>query len=189
MTDNWLPRLNPRLFRTFAATNSKPRSTRPQKGSYGWCGTSSDPSHRRLPFLFIQNHTCAYNSLPTQCHSLQCRPPPPFFYTYPCQAADISNSGLEFTCVALSQNLENSSEELADSFRAAYGRTLKAHHSFLVKPIFSAAMSACPYRKVFYAKLGSDQDKVQAELREYLAALEKIVAILKQFLESKEAKW
>lgn len=97
--------------------------------------------------------------------------------------------GLEFTCIALSQNLANQSDELADSFRGAYGVTLKPHHSFLVKPIFSAAMSACPYRKDFYIKLGSDEEKVKEELREYLAALDKIVAILKAFLDSKEAKW
>ncbi|EEY22299.1 het-c [Verticillium alfalfae VaMs.102] len=97
--------------------------------------------------------------------------------------------GLEFTSIALSKNVANPSEELADSFRAAYSNTLKPHHSFIVKPIFSAAMSATPYRKDFYAKLGSDEAKVASDLRTYLAALEKIVAILKAFTESKEAKW
>ncbi|KAL2166984.1 hypothetical protein VTG60DRAFT_1907 [Thermothelomyces hinnuleus] len=97
--------------------------------------------------------------------------------------------GLEFTCIALSQNLAKHDQELADSFRDAYGVTLKPHHSFLVKPVFSAAMSACPYRKDFYSKLGSDEEKVKEELRQYLEALDKIVAILKAFLESKEAKW
>ncbi|KAL1842574.1 hypothetical protein VTJ49DRAFT_4857 [Mycothermus thermophilus] len=97
--------------------------------------------------------------------------------------------GLEFTCLALSQNLANPTHELSDSFRNAYGDTLKPHHSFLVKPIFSAAMSACPYRTDFYAKVGSDDAKVREELTVYLAALEKIVKILKDFLNSKEAKW
>jgi len=78
---------------------------------------------------------------------------------------------------------------MSDSFRAAYGKTLKPHHSFLIKPIFSAAMSACPYRADFYGKLGSDPAKVKEELRTYLAALEKTVNILKGFLERKEAKW
>lgn len=50
-------------------------------------------------------------------------------------------------------------------------------------------MSACPYRKDFYAKLGSDEAKVQAELRIWLEALTKQVAILKGFLDRKEAKW
>ncbi|KAK1996077.1 glycolipid transfer protein [Colletotrichum falcatum] len=99
------------------------------------------------------------------------------------------NRGLEFTCIALSQNVAKDSEELADSFRGAYATTLKPHHSFLVKPIFSAAMSACPYRKDFYAKLGSDQTKVTDELRVYLTALDKIVGILKGFLSSKDAKY
>lgn len=98
-------------------------------------------------------------------------------------------SGLEFTCLALSANVANPSEELADSFRNAYGSTLKPHHSFLIKPVFSAAMSACPYRNDFYTKLGADQDKVSTDLRVYLAALDKIVGILKGFVESKEAKW
>ncbi|EON97456.1 putative het-c2 protein [Phaeoacremonium minimum UCRPA7] len=97
--------------------------------------------------------------------------------------------GLEFTCAALSANVAKETEELSESFRGAYGNTLKPHHSFLVKPIFSAAMSACPYRKDFYAKLGSDLQKVLSQLRTYLAALDKIVGILKGFLASKDAKW
>ena len=85
--------------------------------------------------------------------------------------------------------MAKTAEELADSFRSAYTVTLKPHHSFLVKPIFSAAMSACPYRKDFYAKLGTDGDKVASQLRVYLAALDKIVGILKDFLARKESKW
>ncbi|KAF2678758.1 putative glycolipid transfer protein HET-C2 [Lentithecium fluviatile CBS 122367] len=97
--------------------------------------------------------------------------------------------GLDFTAQGLRHNLTNSSKELSDSFRDAYGNTLKPHHSFVIKPIFSAAMSATPYRKDFYKKLGEDQDKVQSELEAWLAALEKVVAILRAFTTSKEAKW
>lgn len=100
-----------------------------------------------------------------------------------------SYSGLDFTAQALRHNITNSSKELADSFRDAYGNTLKPHHSFIVKPIFSAAMSATPYRKDFYSKLGSDDAKVQAELEKWLSALEKDVAVLNTFLARKEAKW
>jgi hypothetical protein len=99
------------------------------------------------------------------------------------------NSGLDFTAQALRQNQTKTSEELADSFRAAYGNTLKPHHSFVVKPIFSAAMSATPYRKDFYAKLGPDEAAVKPQLEEWLTALEKVVSVLKEFLERKEAKW
>lgn len=101
----------------------------------------------------------------------------------------VSSRGLDFTAIALTQNIASVSEELSVSFRAAYGGTLKPHHSFMVKPIFSAAMSACPYRKDFYEKLGEDQQKVAEELTVWLAALEKIIAILKAFLDRKEAKW
>ncbi|KAF2628962.1 glycolipid transfer protein-like protein HET-C2 [Macroventuria anomochaeta] len=99
------------------------------------------------------------------------------------------NRGLDFTAQALRHNLSNPNKELADSFRDAYGNTLKPHHSFVVKPLFSAAMSATPYRKDFYAKLGSDDAKVQQQLEKYLSALEKVVATLNQFLARKEAKW
>jgi len=97
--------------------------------------------------------------------------------------------GLDFTSLALSLNIAAASEELSTSFRNAYGSTLKPHHSFLVKPVFSAAMSACPYRKDFYAKLGSDQEKVMSELRIWLKALETQVNILKGFLDRKSSKW
>jgi hypothetical protein len=59
----------------------------------------------------------------------------------------------------------------------------------MVKPVFSAAMSATPYRKDFYSKLGDNDSKVQAELEQWLAALEKLLAILNAFLARKEAKW
>jgi hypothetical protein len=100
-----------------------------------------------------------------------------------------SHSALDFTAQALRHNLSNPSKELADSFRDAYGKTLKPHHSFVVKPLFSAAMSATPYRKDFYKKLGDDDSKVQTELDTWLKSLEKVVSVLNQFLARKEAKW
>ncbi|KAL9070691.1 MAG: hypothetical protein Q9161_004745 [Pseudevernia consocians] len=96
---------------------------------------------------------------------------------------------LDFTSQGIRSNLQNPSDELSASFRTAYGNTLKPHHSFMVKPIFSAAMSATPYRKDFYAKLGGDQAKVDEAAGKWLEALEKQVSILKQFQAKKEAKW
>jgi hypothetical protein len=90
---------------------------------------------------------------------------------------------------ALRDNINVSSKELSDSFRAAYGQTLKPHHSMFVKPLFSAAMSATPYRKDFYAKLGQDQAKVTADMTKEVVALENVVRILKAFQETKAAKW
>jgi hypothetical protein len=96
-------------------------------------------------------------------------------------------SGLDFTAQALRHNVTHPKEELSTSFREAYSKTLKAHHSFLIKPIFSAAMSACPYRKDFYTKLGSESGPTK-EMEEWLEALEKQVGILNAFL-AKEGKW
>ncbi|CAF9931045.1 MAG: hypothetical protein ALECFALPRED_004785 [Alectoria fallacina] len=96
---------------------------------------------------------------------------------------------LDFTSQGIRCNLQNPSDELSASFRTAYGNTLKPHHSFMVKPIFSAAMSATPYRKDFYAKLGDDQTKVDEAAGKWLEALEKQVSIMKQFQARKEAKW
>lgn len=99
------------------------------------------------------------------------------------------HSGLDFTAQALRANIANQSEELSASFRGAYGNTLKPHHSFVIKPIFSAAMSATPYRKDFYKKLGADETKVNEKLEVWLGALERIVGVLKEFMARKEAKW
>ena len=90
-------------------------------------------------------------------------------------------SGLEFTAQALRTNVE-SADELSTSFTAAYGATLRRHHNFLVKGVFAVAMKACPYRADFYAKLGGDAARVAAELRAWLGALERIVAVLHAFL-------
>ena len=50
-------------------------------------------------------------------------------------------------------------------------------------------MSACPYRKDFYAKLSPDEAKRSAQMENWLAALEQRVGVLKQFMARKEAKW
>jgi glycolipid transfer protein (GLTP) len=101
----------------------------------------------------------------------------------------LSNSGLDFTAQALRNNISEPTTELSDSFRNAYGCTLKPHHSFIVKPIFSAAMSATPYRKDFYAKLDEDPVQCSAALEQWIEALEKRVAILKEFQARDKAKW
>ncbi|KAL8747595.1 MAG: hypothetical protein Q9184_007579 [Pyrenodesmia sp. 2 TL-2023] len=97
--------------------------------------------------------------------------------------------GLDFTSTALRHNQSNPSAELSTSFRTAYGTTLKPHHSFMVKPIFSAAMSATPYKKDFYAKLGADEGKVRGEMGRWLDGLEEKLGVLREFMGRKEAKW
>ena len=110
--------------------------------------------------------------------------------------------GLDFTAQSLRNDLTQNSGmstaeqkpkvELADSFRAAYKKTLAPHHGFMIKPLFSAAMSATPYRKDLYKKMvgeGASQEVVSEKLEEWVSALEERLAILKSFLASPEAKW
>lgn len=99
------------------------------------------------------------------------------------------HSGLDFTAQALRNNLSNPSDELSVSFRAAYSNTLKQYHSFLVKPVFNAAMSATPYKKDFYAKLSADEAKGQQALDTWLRALEQRLLVLKEFQAREESKW
>ncbi|KOS16091.1 het-c2 protein [Malassezia pachydermatis] len=91
--------------------------------------------------------------------------------------------GLDFTAKALHRSLDNPTEELSASFTAAYENSLRKYHSIVVRPLFSLAMKACPYRKDFYAKLGPSEEKVRPQLSEWLEALEKIVARMHQFYE------
>lgn len=86
--------------------------------------------------------------------------------------------------MALRRSLDNASEELSVSFTKAYEATLRQYHSFVVRPVFSLAMKACPYRADFYAKLGQPQEKVLEQLAAWLKGLEVIVAQLKQFFEA-----
>ena len=85
--------------------------------------------------------------------------------------------------------MRNPDEELSTSFRSAYANTLKPHHSIIVKPIFSAAMSATPYRKDFYKKLGDNQEVVDKQLREWMVGLEETVLVLKKDLFDLNKKW
>lgn len=92
--------------------------------------------------------------------------------------------GLQFTAQAMRETVDKPSAELTETFTAAYSKTLSKYHGMLVKPIFKLAMKACPYRKDFFEKLGSDQAKVNEELEKWLAALEEIVANILAFFAS-----
>jgi len=85
--------------------------------------------------------------------------------------------GLKFTCIGLQRSTKDQSEELSVSFTKAYEETLKKHHSIIVRPIFSVAMRACPYRADFYAKLTGTAplDETKKDLGEWLVALDSIV--------------
>lgn len=104
-------------------------------------------------------------------------------------AVFVSFRGLDFTSQAMSNNIKSPSEELSTSFRTAYSNTLKPHHSILLKPVFSAAMSATPYRKDFYKKLGDDQEAVDRQLKEWLSGLQETLIVLKKDLFELNKKW
>lgn len=90
---------------------------------------------------------------------------------------------LEFASKGLRLNIADPSSELSTSFQKAYEGTLSPFHNFLIRPVFSLAMKACPKRSDFYSSLanGEPEAVLMAQLEEWLASLEKIVAILAVF--------
>ena len=168
-TGNYPSQLTPKPCNPLSSTSSEQKSIQPLKACSGLSGTYCFPPSQSDPiFLVPIIHTSFFPRI-TQLN--------PIF------------RGLDFTSQALRHNLTHPSEELSTSFREAYTKTLKPHHSFVVKPVFSAAMSATPYRKDFMAKMGESQSKIDAETEKWLGALERQVAILKEFQGRKEAKW
>jgi hypothetical protein len=59
----------------------------------------------------------------------------------------------------------------------------------LIKPVFNAAMSATPYRKDFFTKLGTEAPESDEGLKAWVSALENQVKILKEFQSRKESQW
>jgi hypothetical protein len=68
-----------------------------------------------------------------------------------------------------------------------YQTTLKPYHTWLMSKGFQAGLKTVPYRKDFFPKLGADQEKVGAQAREWLAGLDRVMKVLKPFIESKKA--
>jgi len=104
--------------------------------------------------------------------------------------------GLSFTCKALQTTQAGASVELSTAFKQSYETTLKPHHSFIVRPVFSVAMSACPTRDTLYTKLKEDKDGGVAEgeeqfntdLNKWLASLDQIVSKIDTFYETNKYK-
>ncbi|KAI8928297.1 glycolipid transfer protein domain-containing protein [Entophlyctis helioformis] len=90
---------------------------------------------------------------------------------------------LDFTVVSLQRNQTNPTEELSVSFSKSYETTLSKHHNFLIRKVFSVALSACPTRADFYAKLAAgDMAKMLEQFKAWIAALAAQVAIIDAFL-------
>lgn len=98
--------------------------------------------------------------------------------------------GMSFTCKGLQNSQSDKTQELSQSFSKAYEGTLKPHHNFVVKGLFSVAMKACPYRSDFYKKLAGDAadgpsitstEKVSEDLDKWLHSLDTIVKHMDDF--------
>lgn len=63
----------------------------------------------------------------------------------------------------------------------------------MVKPVFSAAMSATPYKKDFYEKLGGKgpggEERVREAMGRYNEGVRRVVDVVQEFEGRKDAKW
>ncbi|GAA5806499.1 glycolipid transfer protein domain-containing protein [Helicostylum pulchrum] len=95
--------------------------------------------------------------------------------------------GLDFTAQALRRSVDGGEEELNVSFTKAYEQTLRKHHNMLIRPVFSLAMKACPYRKDFYEKIGVVNETAFAQMKSWLEALENIIRIIQEVFKANPA--
>lgn len=61
----------------------------------------------------------------------------PFFFDFPATDTWCFFSGLDFTLQSLERSEANPGEELSVSFTKGYENTLRTHHSFVIRPVFS----------------------------------------------------
>jgi hypothetical protein len=94
---------------------------------------------------------------------------------------------LEFTSKSIAHSLENADAELTHSFTTMYQTTLKPYHTWLMSKGFQAGLQTVPYRKDFFPKLGGDQDKVSGQAEEWLEDVDRVLKVLKPFIDSKKA--
>jgi Glycolipid transfer protein (GLTP) len=59
------------------------------------------------------------------------------------------------------------------------------HHSWTARPLFQAGLKLVPYRKDFFPKLGEDQDKVHEQGKDFVGGVDKVMAVLNPFMDSK----
>lgn len=67
-----------------------------------------------------------------------------------------------------------------------YVNTLKPYHSWIMSTAFSTGLNGVPYRKDFFSKMGDDQTKVDSQATEWLGGVDKILAILNPYMNSKK---
>lgn len=117
------------------------------------------------------------------------------------------NRSLNFTFQALTYEIEEKHENLSDAFAKAYPNTLREYHGLLGKAAFDTGIKWIPPREKFYEKLAGDpvmnatargasvclnkeeREKVQEQLKEYLAGLGKVVESLNKIDYPLNEKW
>jgi hypothetical protein len=97
-----------------------------------------------------------------------------------------SNRALEFTSASIKHAVENDNKELTNCFLDMYQTTLKPYHTWMMSTGFQTGLRTVPYRKDFFAKMGDDQEKVKEQAAEWLAGVDKILAILNPYMNSKK---
>lgn len=82
---------------------------------------------------------------------------------------------MQFLVESFFNSLTKPDESLANSFRAAYLKTLGLHHDGMVQGIFNAAMSVCPDRASFYSSLCGHDSMPQLVLdaKRYFTAMDR----------------
>jgi hypothetical protein len=67
-----------------------------------------------------------------------------------------------------------------------YQSTLKPYHGWIAAAGFQTGLKAVPYRKDFFGKLGDNPSKVDQQAAEWLAGVDKILAILNPYMNTKK---
>ncbi|EJT97476.1 het-c2 protein [Dacryopinax primogenitus] len=96
------------------------------------------------------------------------------------------NRGLRFTYVGLKHSYDHADSALSESFNISYGETLRAHHSFITRGVFSVAVRAVPHRASLLKSLGEPEDRVLQQLDEWLNALGQLTQRIDKFFETSD---
>lgn len=108
---------------------------------------------------------------------------------------------LEFTAKSLRKDLEdnrdsspddsNPRKPLSDAFKHTYPETLKRFHNDFQQALFSSSWGLVPSRQTFYRRLAADDSSEAAveDTEKWVSALERIVDILKDFINKDESRW
>ena len=67
-------------------------------------------------------------------------------------------------------------------FQEVYGDTLKPIHGILAGTAVQTALRLVPYRNTFLPLLGKDQDRVRKDSLDFMNAIDRIIDVLRPFV-------